>query len=125
MFLKRTLDLRDELMSHKDLLEVVFNHNGEPAQPFEARVSMEILLDYFSALTEYDVVDHLQSLEVPTLILRGETDPVVDRNMVKPFDEVPSSTLVEVPGHGHYLPLTGARTVNRALADFWSDINDD
>ncbi|WP_410638486.1 alpha/beta fold hydrolase [Amycolatopsis sp. lyj-346] len=120
---ERTLDLRHELHRHGGLLEAVFDRGGDPAAAFTASAPMDVLAGYFAALTAFDVVDRLPELTVPCLLVRGGDDCVVDAESAALLTRVPGARVRELPGHGHYVPLTAGRVVNEALAGFWATVN--
>jgi pimeloyl-ACP methyl ester carboxylesterase len=56
-------------------------------------------------LTSPDRTPGLEKLEIPTLVIHGESDPLVDPSGGKATaDAVPGATLWTIPGMGHDLP---------------------
>ncbi|MFD9737601.1 alpha/beta fold hydrolase [Umezawaea sp. NPDC059074] len=117
---ERTLDLRHELRVHGGLLQAVFDRGGDLSAAFTAGASMDVLGAYFAALSAFDVVDHLPAITAPCLLLRGGGDCVVDTATAALLTAVPGASVRELPGHGHYAPLTAGRAVNEALTGFWA-----
>ncbi|QKV80362.1 alpha/beta fold hydrolase [Amycolatopsis sp. Hca4] len=120
---ERTLDLRHELHRHGGLLGAVFDREGDPTAAFTAAAPMDVLAEYFAALTAFDVAGRLPELKVPCLLVRGGEDCVVDPESAALLTRVPGARLRELPGHGHYAPLTAGRAVNETLAGFWATLN--
>jgi pimeloyl-ACP methyl ester carboxylesterase len=56
----------------------------------------------FEALLEYDDRDELASVAVPTLLIWGDTDPLVGQDaQVDLLTRIPSATLIKYAGTGH------------------------
>ncbi|MBA9050705.1 MULTISPECIES: alpha/beta fold hydrolase [Streptomyces] len=117
---ERTLDLREELRLHGGLLEAVFGEGGNLAEKFGGNASMDVLRCYYTDLTAFDVVDRLPDITADCLVLRGVGDCVLDAEAVELYSRIPGVRVREFEDHGHYVPLTAARAVNRTLAAFWA-----
>ena len=76
-----------------------------------------VVADFYPAFASLDHFDHLEPLSrVPTAIICGTEDKITSighsRKMAK---QLPTATLVEVPGAGHMVILERADKVNAAL----------
>ncbi|MER6998735.1 alpha/beta fold hydrolase [Streptomyces sp. NPDC000410] len=118
---ERTLDLREELRVHGGLLEAVFGGGGNVAERFSANSSMDILRCYYTALTDFDVVDRLPDITADCLVIRGLDDCVLDTEAVAQYSRIPGVRVHEFEDHGHYVPLTAARAFNKTLTEFWAE----
>ncbi|MEU0742887.1 alpha/beta fold hydrolase [Streptomyces sp. NPDC006134] len=118
---ERTLDLREELRLHGNLLEAVFGGGGDLAERFGGNASMDVLRCYYTALTAFDVVDRLPDITADCLVVRGLDDCVLDTEAVAQYSKIPGARVHELAGHGHYVPLTAARAFNKTLTAFWAE----
>ncbi|KUM93546.1 hypothetical protein AQI88_26050 [Streptomyces cellostaticus] len=117
---ERTLDLREELRLHGGLLEAVFGEGGNLAEKFSGNASMDILRCYYTALTGFDIVDRLPDITADCLVVRGLGDCVLDTDTVAQYAQIPGVQVREFEDHGHYVPLTAARSFNKTLTAFWA-----
>ena len=63
--------------------------------------------------------DALRTLDIPALILWGEEDPFLSVELADALaDALPMSTLVLLPGCGHFLPRDAAETVATLVGEF-------
>lgn len=70
-------------------------------------------------LSGFDQEDELAGIEVPTLILAGEKDPIAPpRVMQRMADMIPHARFEMLPGSGHLLNLERPEAFNRTLFDF-------
>jgi pimeloyl-ACP methyl ester carboxylesterase len=61
----------------------------------------------------------LQALDIPALVLWGEDDPFVGVEIADGLaDALPQSTLVLLPGCGHFLPTEAPETVATLIGEF-------
>jgi pimeloyl-ACP methyl ester carboxylesterase len=83
------------------------------------------LLSVFQQLSEYegpiaDDPDVLGAVSTPVLVLHGsETKPFWVRSAQHVVDHVTDARLKEIPGAGHFAPLTHPGVLARALDDFF------
>jgi pimeloyl-ACP methyl ester carboxylesterase len=69
-----------------------------------------------------DARDELPLLDLPTLVIVGEHDPISTRGEMSALAaEIPGARLVEVAGAGHTTPMEEPAAVNAALLDFLHD----
>lgn len=120
---ERTLALRHELHAHRGLLEAVFDEGGNPAEKFTAGAPMEVLRDYYTALSVFDVTARLPDITMPCLVVRGRDDSVVGAEATALLSRIPRVRVREVEHHGHYVPLTAGRAVNAELTGFWAGLS--
>ncbi|NQY58253.1 MAG: alpha/beta fold hydrolase [Ilumatobacteraceae bacterium] len=88
---------------------------GRPAHAFAAQV--DAILD---ATTEYgDLVDELDTIDVPTLVLVGNQDILTPRGDSEELAErIPTAELVVISGAAHGFMVEHAATFNMVLLDF-------
>lgn len=71
------------------------------------------------AFAEADLRDVLASIELPTLLLYGDADQRASRAVWEPLRaEIPTSTLVLLPGSGHDLALEAPEAFNAEVRRF-------
>lgn len=73
-------------------------------------------------LRNYDRVDRLRDLKLPTLFLVGEFDTARPETMLKFQTLVPGSVVKVIPNAGHSAPTDQTRAFNEALADFLASV---
>jgi pimeloyl-ACP methyl ester carboxylesterase len=72
------------------------------------------------ALVEHDVLDRLPSLDIPTLVLRGEHDPLTGaEGMDELADAIPGSESITIPEAGHLANLDQPERFDQAVRDFF------
>lgn len=72
------------------------------------------------ALVEHDVLDRLPSLEVPTLVLRGEHDPLAGgEGMDELAGAIPGSESLTISEAGHLVNLDQPERFDQAVRDFF------
>ena len=68
-------------------------------------------------------LEEFSEIEVPTLVVAGDRDPVVPlEQSVALFQALPRARLMVLPGIGHGAPHRAPGLLNQALADFWSRV---
>ncbi len=73
------------------------------------------------ALTEHDLSDQLAMLRAPTLVLRGEHDPLVSENAaVELTAAIPGAQMVTIPAAGHLVNLDQPAEFDRLVTDFFT-----
>ena len=88
-----------------------------------AKTSAEIGYCDFSICNEFDVMDKLVEIEVPTLIICGEDDKLTPVKYSKYLnDHIPSSTLQIIENAGHLVMLEQRDEVNKAIKEFLSKL---
>jgi pimeloyl-ACP methyl ester carboxylesterase len=77
----------------------------------------------FLACNEFDVMQRLGGISVPTLILCGTDDILTPPRYAEYLrDHIPASRLITFPGAGHMVMLEQPETVANALAAFANEI---
>jgi pimeloyl-ACP methyl ester carboxylesterase len=69
------------------------------------------------------VIDDLQRIEVPTLIVVGEHDDAYMRAAEVMLGKIPGATRVEIPGAGHICNIEEADAFNAVLVRFLSQLD--
>jgi pimeloyl-ACP methyl ester carboxylesterase len=108
---------------------------GSPGYPFdESRLRDRAASDYdrsfhpagmarqvAAIVTQPDRTTALQSLSVPTLVIHGDGDPLVDPSGGRATaDAVPNARLMVVPGMGHDLPPELHEVIAGSLAEHFA-----
>jgi pimeloyl-ACP methyl ester carboxylesterase len=108
---------------------------GSPGYPFdEARIRERAASDYdrsfhpsgmarqvAAIVTQRDRTTALQSLSMPTLVIHGDEDPLVDSSGGRATaDAVPHAKLMIVPGMGHDLPPELHEEIVDSLAEHFA-----
>jgi pimeloyl-ACP methyl ester carboxylesterase len=85
---------------------------------FETRRGMA---HYYRAGQRYrgELRQHIVPIELPTLLIWGERDPVFTRETTENFDQsVPNLRIARIAGAGHFVQTDAPETVNELLVDF-------
>jgi 3-oxoadipate enol-lactonase len=70
-----------------------------------------------------DSTGDLASIDVPTLVIRGEQDALMPLELVeKMASQIPDAKLVGIPGAGHLPPIENPKAVTKAVHDFLDGI---
>jgi pimeloyl-ACP methyl ester carboxylesterase len=79
------------------------------------------MLNYYRALKLYrgDLRGVIKRIDVPTLLIWGERDPVFIRATTENFGEwVPDLRVERIPGAGHFVQSDAAPKVNELMIAF-------
>lgn len=76
-----------------------------------------LLREAFAALDE-PIIERLQQLGIPTLIVRGERDPVVPQRWAEEAARLARAELVVIDGAGHAAPFAQPEEVAAAITAF-------
>lgn len=102
-------------------LEMALSLMTSYAQPWAVaawRKSVSEMID-LEATRPYRILDRLEELKVPTLVLWGKQDPGARYDeAVKAVDRMPSARLVAFDECGHFPMLEHPSQFNRVIADF-------
>jgi len=85
--------------------------------------AMTTMTNYYRALTRYrkDLRPLIRPIEVPTLLIWGERDPVFTRATTEDFGEyVPDLRVERIAEAGHFVQTDAAERVNELLVGFLS-----
>jgi pimeloyl-ACP methyl ester carboxylesterase len=75
---------------------------------------------YTAYITDRSVPERLAALEVPVLVIFGDSDPRWDPSSAHQYDAVPSARIELLPGVGHLPPFEAPETAGRLLLAFTS-----
>ncbi len=116
--------LRDKEGTVRKIAELAFSKKT-PASVIESgfkemmKCRKEVIHKDFSSCEQFNVMDRVRGITVPTLILCGEDDlltPVKYSEFL--HAEIPNSKLVRIPNAGHLLMIEKPESVNRAIETF-------
>ena len=104
---------KEWLQENKKLLEQIILWREENPQPNNAR------LNQAHASSTFNVEDKISSIQVPTLIIHGDSDIVVPtRNAELIHEKISNSKLVLIKGGQHWSFIQYYEQFNRAVLDF-------
>ncbi len=112
------------LFGPKFLLE----HQEEVEEYKRVHLSVGIQPQYalenqLGAIREFSCCNELHKLDVPTLIIAGESDVLVPVENSKILEErLPNSRVVLLPEAGHAIHIEAADVFNRLVDDFFSEL---
>ncbi|MDP9380913.1 MAG: alpha/beta hydrolase [Chloroflexota bacterium] len=91
-------------------------------QSYMARVEVQALLSFLTALYEGSLGDRVSGISQPTLVLTGERDPLVHPQQARELAEkIPDARLCVIP-RAYHCPMDERPALfNRALLDFLRD----
>lgn len=110
------------------MLDFSFGPQASPALRQEVkrlrlRVPQEVVKGDFQACDRFDVMDRLQGLRLPTLIICGTEDQLTPVKYAQYLhSQIPGSRLELVPGAGHNVMLERPQEFNRALEGFLAEL---
>jgi pimeloyl-ACP methyl ester carboxylesterase len=118
-----TLTLALELISNAEFGPSVNPRLKELAARQMASIRPSVLHGDFLACNEFDVMQRLAEISVPTLILCGSEDQLTPMKYSEFLrDHIPSARLITFPGAGHMVMLEQPKAVADALAEFADSI---
>jgi pimeloyl-ACP methyl ester carboxylesterase len=87
-------------------------------------VSPEVALKDFYACDTFDVIDQLQAIAAPVLVIVGDEDNVTPPKYGEFLtSKITSAKLISIKGTGHVSPLEKPEAVNQILRDFILNMN--
>lgn len=109
---------KDWLQENKKLLEQITKWREENPQPNEAR------LNQANAANIFNVEDKIGSIQIPTLIIHGDSDVVVPtRNAELLHKKIPNSKLVLIKDGQHWSFIQYYEQFNKAVIDFLQNLS--
>lgn len=92
---------------------------SDAAYPNYRRLDLSHLAHYFEVMPDIDICSLLPSINVPTLVLAGDSDPVVPPEQARLISQlIPGSELVMIQGGGHVLFAERPAEYQRAAGDW-------
>lgn len=74
----------------------------------------------WGAITTFDSLDSIESITAPTLVMHGESDPLVPvRNGELLAERIPGAELIKLPGVGHFVPMEAPLPTVEAINRFF------
>lgn len=118
-----TFPLALELINNAEFGPSVNPRLKELAARQMASIRPSVLQGDFLACNEFDVMQRLGEIAVPTLILCGTEDQLTPLKYSEYLrDHIPSARLITIPGAGHMVMLEQPETVARILGEFADSI---
>jgi pimeloyl-ACP methyl ester carboxylesterase len=72
-----------------------------------------------AAITNFDVTEHIHDIKLPTLILTGDEDSIINyQNSMILHEKIPNSILEVVPNSGHGFNVEESERVNQVIWNF-------
>lgn len=112
-----------------ELLRWWFAPGASPRVVERARTALRavpppVVHDDFWAADRFDVMDRLQEIALPTLIICGEDDRMTPVKYAEYLRQhIPAAHLMVIPEAGHMVMLEQPRQVNAAIAEFLARID--
>jgi pimeloyl-ACP methyl ester carboxylesterase len=89
------------------------------AYPDFKRLNLSSMADYFEVMPDIDISNLLPSIDVPTLVLAGDCDPIVPPDQARLISQlIPGSELVMIEGCGHLLFAERPAEYQQAVGDW-------
>ena len=83
------------------------------------RIDLDLYLRMLEALGDHDAADVLDRIEVPTLVVSGERDPLTPHALAQQMaHRVPRGEILVVRGATHYVPLEYPELLNLRIEKF-------
>jgi pimeloyl-ACP methyl ester carboxylesterase len=87
------------------------------------QVRPSVLYGDFVACNNFDIMDSLSSIKVPTLVLCGQEDEMTPLRFSQYLsDNIPASDLKVIPKAGHMVMLEQSQPVAQTMAEFLSAV---
>lgn len=87
-------------------------------------VPTQILLADFQACNNFNIMDNVHRINLPTLILCGQEDQMTPVKFSEYLSkQLPQSILVLIPDAGHMSMMEQSDAVNRSIMDFMRTLN--
>jgi len=101
------------IQADPELVQLMASAEVEPIHPAAYERQLQAILGF-------DSWDRLLSLQIPTMVVHGEADPLVPfANGLKLAGRIPRAELIALPGVGHLAPLEAPIEVLSAIFDFF------
>jgi pimeloyl-ACP methyl ester carboxylesterase len=109
------LDALSEFMFHSDTDPRIIDASRAEA----ARCKPEVISRDFGMCDKFDIMEEVNSIDVPALIIVGESDVMTPVKYSQYLaDEIPHSELVVIPKAGHAVMLEQPNLVNDAIREW-------
>jgi 3-oxoadipate enol-lactonase len=87
----------------------------------EQRAEADAIARQLRAVGKFSVWDRLPDVQVPTLVVHGEADPLIPHENGEQLSRrIPGARLRSLPGVGHLVPLEAPFETFGAIVDFLS-----
>lgn len=110
--------LQQEGKNNGELMDVIFKEGKNFLKVAGAKVTQEAISKYYVAMSKFDTSNQLIRLSMPTLLVVGKDDNIVNADDLTNFDSIKNLTRKVFPNAGHLLPLTHAKLFNEACLAF-------
>ena len=89
--------------------------------PTKYNVRQRRLYPLYRDLNDYNLVEELDGLEIPSLFIHGDFDPTPAEAIQQLVDVMPESELAVLPYCGHFSFIEAPEQFNRLLRQFMKD----
>lgn len=111
--------LRAELENKSIYLKQIFkNTDNQIVDLISAGCSLDVLKRYYIQLQEFNFTKFLKNIKIPTLIVYGARDSVIEEQDALELQQIPCSILEAFDMEGHFIPLTAPYKFNVLLEKF-------
>ncbi len=119
-----TMDVRART-AHQEITRFLLNIPGEPASLYPIiiqdthDIGLRRLLQTFRYGLQDDIAQHLPFISVPTLVVRGEQDPIAPQRWAEEVAKLlPHGRLVVIPSAAHCVNYNSPRQLARCIRAF-------
>ncbi len=115
----KTIAIQNELQSLQNFLSIVYQTQDDIDKHIGAKSEMSVLSYYYQSLMELNIsAFDLQKINIPTLIVYGEKDPLLSTEQNKFLAYIKGSKVKPYVDSGHFIPLTETHQFNPDLLAF-------
>ena len=115
----KTIEMQSELESYQDALSIAYETNDPIGKHICANSDMDVLKSYYQALLDLNISkNQLRAINVPTQIVYGEKDPVLNNKEELLLAEINNAKLIPHANSGHFIPMTASPRFNQELLSF-------
>lgn len=102
------------MYAHPDLAEAI-----QRTHPSYQHLDLDSMLPYFKFMPHIDISAQLSNIQVPTLLVTGDRDPIVPpEQSIQSARRIPGAELAIIPGAGHF-PFIERSAQYHACAQDW------
>jgi len=115
-----TVDLITRMAWSLEAPKYLIRRGGE----ITAQTPPTVLLGDFTACNAFDIMDRLDQIQAPTLVVGGTADRLTPLKYARYLEaHIPNARLVTIEGGGHMMMLEQPQAVAQAVADFLAGLD--